>query len=158
MNLNLTLFGEMITFSIFIWFTMRFVWPPLMKAMEERREKIAAGLAAAEKSQRDLESTQHKITELLADAKTQAAQFIEQANQRAHVIIEESKAKARAEGDRLLEIAKNDIAREYQSAREVLLGQISTLAIAGAEKILGHEIDKSANDELVNQLVKEIEL
>ena len=77
MNINLTLLGEMITFAIFVWFTMRFVWPPLMKALNERREKIAAGLAAADKSHRDLELAQHKVTELLTEAKAQAAQLIE---------------------------------------------------------------------------------
>ena len=158
MNINLTLLGEMITFAIFVWFTMRFIWPPLTKAMEARREKIAAGLASAEKATRDLELAHHKVTELLTEAKAQAAQLIEQANHRANSIIEDAKAKARAEGERLLEIAKNDISREYHSAREVLLSEISTFAIAGAEKILKQEINKSANDELVNQLVKEIEL
>lgn len=153
MNINLTLFGEMITFAIFVWFTMRFVWPPLMKAMTERREKIAAGLAAAEKGQRDLELAAHKVTELLTHAKAQAAQLIEQANHRANHIIEESKAQARIEGDRLLAIAKIDIAREFQTAREKLLQEISSLVITGAEKVLQHEINKSANDRIVSEMI-----
>lgn len=158
MNINLTLLGEMITFFVFVWFTMRFVWPPLMKALNERREKIASGLASAEKASRDLELAQHRVIELLTEAKAQAAQLIEQANHRANNIIEEAKAKARTEGERLLEIAKNDISREYHSAREILLGEISSFAIAGAEKILQQEINKGANDKLIDTLLKEIEL
>src|SRR3990167_1887465 len=153
MNINLTLFGEMITFAIFVWFTMRFVWPPLMKAMVERRDKIAAGLAAAEKGQRDLELAAHKVTELLTEAKAQAAQLIEQANHRANMIIEEGKARARTEGDRLLVIAKTDIEREFQSAREKLLHEMSSLVMIGAEKVLQHEVSKSANDKIVSEMM-----
>lgn len=157
MNLNLTLLGEMLTFAVFVWFTMRFVWPPLTKALDERREKIADGLAAAEKGKRDLELAQHKVTELLTEAKAQSAQIIEQANHRANHIIEEGKARAREEGDRLLAIAKDDIDREFQTAKEELLTQISALAISGAERILQKEVNKSANDQLVTAMVKEIE-
>lgn len=153
MNINLTLFGEMITFAVFVWFTMRFVWPPLMKAMEDRRDRIAAGLAAAEKGQRDLELASHKVTELLTEAKAQAAQMIEQANHRANSIIEEGKARARIEGDRLLIIAKTDIEREFQAAREKLLHDISSLVITGAEKVLQHEVNKSANDRLISEMM-----
>ena len=153
MNINLTLFGEMITFAIFVWFTMRFVWPPLIKAMQERREKIAAGLAAAEKSKRDLELASHKVTELLTEAKAQAAQMLEQANHRANHIIEEAKGRAREEGERLLVIAKADIDREFQSAREALIKQVSSLVVVGAEKVLQHEVNQSANDRLVNEML-----
>lgn len=149
MNLNFTLFGEMITFAIFVWFTMRFVWPPLMKAMEERREKIAAGLAAAEKAKRDLELASHKVTEILTEAKAQAAQLVEQANHRANQMIEEAKARARDEGDRLLVIAKSDAEREYQSAREKLMNEVASLVITGAEKVLKNEVNKSANDKII---------
>jgi len=155
MNLNLTLFGEMLTFGVFVWFTMRFIWPPLTQAMEARREKIAAGLAAAEKSKRDLELAHHKVTELLTEAKAQAAQMVEQANNRANHIIEDGKARARIEGDRLLEIAKADIEREFHSAREKLMGEISSLVMTGAEKVLQHEINKSANDKLVTAMLSD---
>lgn len=158
MNINLTLLGEMLTFSVFVWFTMRFIWPPIVKAMEERRAKIAAGLAAAEKGHRDLELAQHKVTEMLTEAKGQAAQIVEQANQRANHIVEESKARARSEGDRLLNVAKGDIERELNHARETLMGQVSSLVVAGAEKILQHEVNKSANDRLVAQMIKEIKI
>jgi F-type H+-transporting ATPase subunit b len=153
MNINLTLFGEMITFAIFVWFTMRFVWPPLTAALEERREKIAAGLAAADQSKRDLAVTQHKVAEVLNEAKVQAAQMIEQANQRANHIVEEAKARARAEGDRLLEMAKHDIERELNTAKETLMAQISSLVITGAERVLQHEVNKSANDKLIAEMM-----
>lgn len=155
MNLNLTLFGQMLTFAVFVWFTMRFVWPPLMQALEERREKVAAGLAAAEKGQRDLELAKHKVDEMLLEAKGQAAQIIEQANQRANHIVEEAKGRARVEGDRLITIAKSDIEREFNSARETLMGEVSSLVMTGAEKILQQEVNKSANDRLVDQLINQ---
>ncbi|EKD44897.1 MAG: F0F1 ATP synthase subunit B [uncultured bacterium] len=154
MNLNLTLLGEMITFVIFVWFTMRFVWPPLMKAMDERREKIANGLASAEKAARDLELAHHKATEILTEAKTQAAHIIEQANQRANHIVEEGKVRAHEEGNRLLAIAKSDIEREHHGARETLIKEVSTFAIMGAEKILQHEVDKGVSDQLVSKYLK----
>ncbi|MDP1573531.1 MAG: F0F1 ATP synthase subunit B [Coxiellaceae bacterium] len=155
MNLNLTLLGEMLTFMVFVWFTMRFIWPPLTKALEDRREKIATGLAASEKAKRDLELAQHKVTELMTEAKAQAAQLIEQANQRANHIVEEGKARARVEGDRLLAIAKSDIEREIYAAREVLMKQLSSLVVTGAEKILQHDVNKSANDRIIAEMVKE---
>lgn len=155
MNLNFTLFGEMLTFIVFVWFTMRFIWPPLTKALEERREKIAAGIADAEKARRDLELAQHKITEMMTEAKAQVAQLIEQANHRANHIIEEGKARARVEGDRLLEIAKNEIDREVHTARDALMKEVSSLVIAGSEKILRHEVNKSANDRIIAEMVKE---
>lgn len=153
MNINLTLFGEMITFAVFVWFTMRFVWPPLMKVMEERREKIAAGLAAAEKAKRDLELASHKVTELLTEAKAQAAQMIEQAHHRANHIIEEAKGAARKEGERLLVIAKEDIGREFHAARDVLMTEIASLVITGAEKVLQQEVNKSANDKIISEMI-----
>lgn len=155
MNLNLTLFGEMLTFIVFVWFTMRFVWPPLTKALEARREKIAEGLAASEKAKRELELAHHKITEMMTEAKGQAAQLIEQANHRANHIVEEAKARAREEGERLLVIAKKDIDREVYSAREALMNELSSLVVKGAEKILQHEINKPANDKIIAEMVKE---
>lgn len=155
MNLNLTLLGQMLTFAVFVWFTMRFVWPPLTKALEERREKVAAGLAAGEKGERDLELAKHKVEEMMLDAKGKAAQIIEQANQRANHIVEEAKARAREEGDRLINIAKSDIEREFNTARETLMGEVSSLVMTGAERILQHEVNKSANDRLVDQMINQ---
>lgn len=156
MDINATLFGQMVTFILFVGFTMKFVWPPLMRIMEDRRKKIADGLAAAEKGQRDLELAQIKAREQLVEAKAEASRIIEQANQRANHIVEESKQQARLEGDRLIDLAKSQIEQEYNSARQELMQQVSIIAVAGAEKILKHEVDRKTNDRLINELISEI--
>lgn len=156
MDLNLTLLGEMITFSIFIWFTMKYIWPPLMSIMEERRKKIADGLAAGEQGEKELEMARIKVKEQLLQAKTDAAAILDQANQRSNHIVEESKAKAREEGERLLEIAQGEIEQQYNSAKTHLMSEISSIVVAGAERILQKEIDKASNDLLIKELVGEI--
>lgn len=155
MDLNLTLLGEMITFSIFIWFTMKYVWPPLMNIMEERRKKIADGLAAAEQGERELEQARIKVKEQLLQAKTEAATLLEQANQRASHIVEEAKTKAREEGERLLEIAQGEIEQQYNAAKAELMQEVSKIAVAGAERILQREVDKASNDRLIKDLVRD---
>ncbi|MDF1761341.1 MAG: F0F1 ATP synthase subunit B [Coxiellaceae bacterium] len=156
MNINATLIGQVITFAIFIWFVMKFVWPPVVNMMEERRKKIADGLAAAEKGHRELELAHIKVQEQMAEAKAQAAKVIEQANQRASYIIEESKDKARDEGKRLLNLAQAEIEQERNMARETLLKEVSTLAVAGAEKILGQRVDQEQNARLVDEMIGEV--
>jgi len=156
MDLNATLVGQMITFAIFVWVTVKYVWPPLTKAMEDRRAKIADGLAAAEQGKKELELAEHKSKEELMEAKAQAAAIIEQAHMRANHIVEEAKGAARKEGERLIELAKGEIEQEYNATRQLLLKQVSGLAVAGAEKILHHEIDKSGHDNIVDNLIKEI--
>jgi len=156
MDINATLIVQMVVFVAFIWVTMRFIWPPLVKALEERRKKIADGLAAAEQGQKDLELAEIKAKQILTDAKAEASHIMEQANKRANFFIEEAKAKAREEGDHLLELAKSEITREYNSAKEKLMKQVSDIAVAGAERILQKEVDKASNDRLVDELVGEI--
>ena len=156
MNINVTLLGEMITFAVFIWFTMKYVWPPLMNVMEERRKKIADGLAAAEQGRNELELAEVKVKEQLLEAKAQAATIIEQANHRANNIIEESKTKAREEGEHLLQLAKSEIEQEYIAAKEQLMNKVSQVAVAAAERILQREVDKNSNDALIKELVREI--
>jgi F-type H+-transporting ATPase subunit b len=156
MNLNATLLGQFITFAIFVWFTMKYIWPHLINAIEERQKKIADGLAAAEKGKHELELAHHKAAEHLRDAKIKAAEILEQANKRASHLIEESKERAREEGDRLLQIAKGDIEQEVQAAKLKLRNEIATLAIAGAEKILMHNIDAQAQNHLFEKLIEEI--
>lgn len=156
MDINATLFGEMITFTVFVAFTMKFVWPLLMGMMEDRRKKIADGLAAAEKGRRDLELAEIKVKDMLTEAKAESSRIIEQATLRANHIIEESKQQARVEGDRLIGLAKGQIEQEFNSAKQELMQQVSILAVAGAEKILKHEVDRSINDRLVNELIGEI--
>lgn len=156
MNINLTLLGQMITFAIFVWFTMKYVWPPITNAMAERNKRIADGLAAAEQGKRDLEIAHHKAAEQLRDAKIQAASIIEQATQRGNHIIEEAKELARNEGSRLLALAKTEINQEVIRARQELQLQVSDLAIAMAQKILQRELDSAKHVDLINQMLKEL--
>lgn len=156
MDINATLIIQMLVFVVFIWVTMRFIWPPMMKTLEERRKKIADGLAAAEQGQKDLELAQIKVKEMLTDAKAQAAHIIEQANQRSTHIITEATVRAREEGERLLALAKTEIDQEYNTAKEKLMKKVSSIVLAGAEKILQKEVDKASNDRLVDELVSEI--
>ncbi len=156
MDINATLLGQFITFAFLVWFTMRYVWPPIMKAMQDREKQIADGLAAAERAHHELELAQHKAAEKLRDAKIHAAEILEQANKRANQLIEESKGRAREEGERLLEIARNDIEQGIQAAKQQLRAEIATLAIAGAEKILARSVDAAAQHDLVKKLIAEI--
>lgn len=156
MNINATLLGQMITFAIFVWFTLKYVWPPITKAMAERSKKIADGLAAAEQGKRDLEIAQHKIIEQLRDAKLEAASIIEQATQRASHIVEDAKEQARNEGSRLLAVAKSEIGQETIRAKQELQQQVSSLAIAIAQKVLQQELDSAKHSDLINQMLKEL--
>ena len=156
MDINASLIVQMLVFVVFIGLTMKFIWPPLTKALETRRKNIADGLAAAEEGRKELELAEIKSKEQLTEAKTQAAHIIEQANQRANQIIKEAKNKAREEGAHLIQLAKNEIEQEYNAAKTELLKQISTIAVAGAQKILQREVDKASNDRLVDELVSEI--
>lgn len=156
MEINATLLGQMITFAIFVWFTMKYIWPHIIKAMQEREKRIADGLAAAERGQHELELAQHKATDQMRDAKIHAAEILEQANKRANQIIEEAKERAREEGERLLAMAQGDIAQEMQMAKEKLRKEVATLAIASAEKILERSVDARVQSELVDKLITEI--
>lgn len=157
MNLNLTLLGQMITFALFVWFTMKFVWPMITETMHERQNKIADGLAAAEQGLKDLEMAEHRSLEILTEAKAKAASILENANQRANHIIEESKAKARIEGDRLIELAESEIQQQYVSAKESLFNQVSDIALSASEKILKREVDADSNNQIINELVGDLQ-
>jgi len=152
MNLNATIIGQSIAFFVFVWFCMKYVWPPITAILEERQKKIADGLEAAERAQRDLNLAQNKAAEELRDAKKQGAELIELANKRANQIIDEAKEKAREEGQRLIAGAKAEIDMELQRAKEALRAQVAAIAVAGAEKILESSIDQAANEELVKKL------
>jgi F-type H+-transporting ATPase subunit b len=156
MDLNLTLVGQMITFAVFIVFTMKFVWPPLMRIMDERRKKIADGLAAAEQGHNELELAHVKSKEIVTEARAQASHIVEQANQRANHIVEEAKNQARTEGDRLLTLARDEIEQQYNAARDQLTQQVANLAIAGAEKILQKEVDRQRGERLVNDMMGQL--
>ena len=153
MNINITLVLQMLVFIAFVWFTMRFVWPPLVRAMDERQSKIADGLAAAERGRRELELAQHRIVDDMKHAKVQIAELIEKANQRATEIIEQAKEDAHVEAQQLAKIAQDQIQVEVNRAKQTLRGQLASLVVAGAEKIFTREIDVTANQTLLNNFI-----
>jgi len=156
MNFNATLIGQSITFLVFVWFCMKFIWPPIMAALEERKGKIAEGLAAADRGRHEQELAQKKATETLHEAKQQATEIISRGEKRGAEIVEEAKAEAREEADRIKVAAAADLEQEVNRAREALRGQVVSIATAGAGRILKRELDASANDELLKDLVARI--
>jgi len=156
MNLNATLIAQGITFFLFIWMTMRFVWPMIKTAMDQRQKKIADGLAAAEKGVRDLENASAEAKQVLDAAKNQAADLLNQANKRSSEIIEESKKQAREEGVRLVATARVQIEQEVTRAREQLRKEVASLAIVGAGRILGREIDAGTHADLLDKVANEL--
>lgn len=156
MQINFTLIGQLITFAVLVLFTMKYVWPPITKAMQEREKRIADGLAAGEKGQRDLELAKHKSVEIIQEAKLEASKIIDQANKRALRIIEEGKENARQEGERLLLAAKDDIDQLINQAKRELQNQAGELAITMAEKIMQRDFDDKTHRKLLDQLVAEI--
>jgi F-type H+-transporting ATPase subunit b len=155
-NINLTLFGQMVTFAIFVWFCMKFVWPVIISAMEERQQKISDGLDAADRAMRDLEAAQAKATDQMKDAKKEAASIVDQASKRANQIVDEAKEQAVAEGDRLKLAAEAEIEQEVNRAKEELRASVAGLALAGAEKVLEASIDDKANRALVDDLASQL--
>ena len=156
MDINLTLIGQTIAMIVFVWFCMKFVWPPIVAIIEERQTQIADGLAAAEKGSRSLEEAEAQIASIVEDARGQARQIVDQANQRANAIVEEAREGAVKERDRILASAQAEVEQEVNRARDELRGQVAAIAVAGAEKILSREIDGNAHRELLDQLAGEI--
>jgi F-type H+-transporting ATPase subunit b len=156
MDINMTLIGQGITFFIFILVTMKYVWPPIVTAMEERREKIADGLAAAERGKSDLEAAKAKADEEVRAARQQAMEIVEQANKRASEIVEEATAEGRDQRERQIAAATAEIEQSVARARDELRAQVATVAVTSAEKILGREIDEKKHRELLEQLAAEI--
>jgi F-type H+-transporting ATPase subunit b len=155
-DINATLIGQVITFAVFVLFTMKYVWPPITQAMEERQKQIADGLAAGEQGKRDLELAEHKVEEMLTDAKAQAAVILEQAHHRANSAIEESKQRARDEGERLIKMAEDDVEQQFVAARSRLMEEVSDLTLASTRKVLAHAVTDDINKKLVDQLVGEL--
>jgi F-type H+-transporting ATPase subunit b len=156
MNINLTLFAQAITFFAFILFTAKFVWPPLMRAVEARQKQIADGLAAGEEGKRSLELSGRQAEEEIAKARLRAAEIVGQAEKRALQMIEEAKTSARDEGGREKAAAKAEIEQEVSRAREMLRTQVAALAVAGAEKILRREVDAKAHADLLQAVQAEL--
>jgi len=155
-NINLTLIGQMLAFVCFVVFCMKYVWPPILAAMQEREKKIADGLAAADRASHDLELAQEKAVERLKEAKEEAATIVDSANKRANQIIDEAKEAAVVEADRVKAAAQAEIEQEKNRAREQLREWVGELAIAGAEKILRKEINAEAHKDIVEVLAQEI--
>ena len=156
MNINATLLGQTIMFAMFVWFCMKFVWPPIMAALEERKKQIADGLAAAERGKHDLELAAHRAADLIREAKGEAAEIISQSDKRGGDMVEAAKVQANAESERIVAAAKAEIEQEIFRAKEQLRTQVSAIALAGAGKILGREIDAKAHNDLLEKLVSEI--
>jgi F-type H+-transporting ATPase subunit b len=156
MNINLTLIGQLVTFVVFVWFTMKYVWTPIMGALEARRKEIADGLAAAERGQHEQELAQERAKEALHEAKQQAAEIVNQAHKRANEIVDEAKHDAKAEGDRILTAAQAEIEQELNRSREALREKVAILVVSGAEKILQKEINADAHKDVVENVAGQI--
>ena len=158
MGLNATLLGQFGTFFVLVLFTMKFVWPPIIKALEDRKQKVADGIAAGERGERELELSQHKSTEALREAKLEAVKIIEQADKRATQIVEESKGQAKLEAEKIMQISCAEIEQERKNARDSLRDEIADIAIASAEKLLGQKLGDaaSANNAMINELITEV--
>lgn len=156
MNINATLLGQSIMFIMFVWFCMKFVWPPIMAALAARQKQIADGLAAADRGKHELELSAKKATQELHAAKEKASEIIAHAEKRAVEMIEEAKGNAKIEADRVLAGAKAEIEQEVNRAKESLRREVSELAIQGAEKILRKEIDAKAHADMLNAIANEL--
>jgi len=155
-NINATLIGQLIAFIVFVWFCMKYVWPPLLNAIEERQKKIADGLEASDRAEKDLELAREKATEQLKEAKAQAAEIIEQAKKRANQLVDEETQKGQAEREKIIASGYAEIEAERNRAKEELRKQVAALAVIGAERILQREIDAQAQNDIVEKLVAEL--
>jgi len=156
MNMNMTLIGQSITFAVFVWFCMKFVWPPIVNALEARKKQIADGLAAADRGKHELELAAKRASESLHEAKQKSAEIIAQAEKRATQMIEEAKNAAKEEGDRMIAAAKAEIEQEGHRAREALRAEVATLVVAGAGKILRREVNSQAHADLLEAIKNEL--
>jgi len=155
-NFNATFIGQIVVFAVFVWICAKYVWPPIMDAMQARQKKIAEGLDSADRAAKDLELAQHEAEKKLSEAKKEAAAILEQANKRANQLVEEAKVTAREEGDRIVASAQSEVDKEVTAAREQLRQQISELTLTGAARILGSEVDAKKHSELLDKLAAEL--
>lgn len=156
MNINLSLLAQAVAFALFIWFTVKFVWPPLLRAIEVRQKQIADGLAAGDQGRKTLEVSTRQAAEAIGEARARAAEIIAQAEKRAAQLVEEAKGAAKAEAGREKTAAKAEIQQEVSRAREVLRDQVAMLAVAGAAKILRREVDARAHAELLDGIKRQL--
>ena len=156
MSINITLFGQTIAFIVFVWFCMKFIWPPMMAALNERKKKIADGLAEAERGFKQQELAQQNAEKKMSEAKLQVSEILNQAQKRANEIVEAAKASAVEEGDRIKEAAHAEVEKEVHRAKEQLRTQVSSIAVVGAERILKKEIDAASHKEILDDLAAQI--
>ncbi|MCX7277378.1 MAG: F0F1 ATP synthase subunit B [Burkholderiales bacterium] len=156
MNINSTLFLQAVVFAILVWFTMKFVWPPITKALDERAQKISDGLAAADKAKSELTSANKRVEEELAKSRTETASRLADADRRAQTIIEEAKARATEEGNKIVAAARAEADQQTVKAREALREQVAALAVKGAEQILRKEVNAGVHADLLNRLQTEL--
>ena len=156
MDINLTLIGQTIAMIVFVWFCMKFIWPPIMHAIEERQTQIADGLAAAERGQQSLDKAQAEAAEIVDGARKQATSILDQAHARANEIVAEGRAEGAKEREKQVAAALAEVEQETNRAREELRGQVSAIAVASAEKILEREIDKKAHEDILSKLAAEL--
>jgi F-type H+-transporting ATPase subunit b len=157
MSFNATIIGQVLGFLVLVWFTWKFVWPPLLGAIEDRQKKIADGLAAADRGQKDLEDAKATAGDIVREAREKAVQVVDQAHKRGSELIDEAKHTAVSEGERLVAAARAEVSTEAARARDGLRREVATLALTGAERLLGREVDARAHAELLEQLAAEIE-
>ena len=156
MNINATLIGQTIAFIVFVWFCRRYIWPHIMQALEDRRDRISEGLAAAERGQQELATASERARVVMDDAKAQAKEILAQAQHRADAIVQGSKDEARAEGAKLLSAAQSEIDQEMNQAREELRAEVVAIALAGAEQVLMREVDAKVHSETLEKLAARI--
>ncbi|MEK6731459.1 MAG: F0F1 ATP synthase subunit B [Pseudomonadota bacterium] len=156
MEINFTLIGEMITFALFVWFTMKFIWPPVTKAMADRQKKIADGLEAAEHGKNSLEIAKKKASQMLTDTRKDSSQIIDEANARASKIVDEAKARATQEGQQIIVNAQSEIDLQVERTKEVLRKEVVDIAMMGASKILSKDVDKTTHKKLLDELISAI--
>lgn len=156
MNINFTLIGQSITFIVFVWFCLKFIWPHIIKAMEDRKTQIAEGLAAGERGRHEQELAEQKAVEVIREAKDQAKEILAQAHKRGDEIVEEAKGEGRAEGERMLRAAEAEIEQQMNQTREKLRADVVKLSIQGAEQVLGQEVDENAHTEQLTRLAAQL--
>ena len=156
MNINATLIGQTITFIIFVWFCLKFIWPHIMKAMEDRKTRIAEGLAAGERGRHEQGLAEQKAVEVIREAKDQAKEILAQAHKRGDEIVDEAKGDGRAEGERMLRAAEAEIEQQANQTRENLREDVVKLSIQGAEQVLGREVDENTHVEQLNRLAAQL--
>jgi F-type H+-transporting ATPase subunit b len=156
MNINLTLIGQAISFTIFVWFCMRFIWPPVINALEARKKRIADGLADADAAKTERERAEQEAQQTTGQAREEASRILAQAERRAGEIVAEARTTAKTEGERILTQAQEEIDKNTQQVREQLRGEVATLAVAGAEAVLRREVDAKAHAEALDQLAERL--